>query len=140
MGGAFARWNMGSPVACQPETGREPDASRSTAYEKEEELIVTVVRFSVRPGIGLSDLENLFADSIDKFVGMGGLKIKYFMKAAEDPIGASVYLWNSMDDARNFFTEEWMEFMQAKYGDRPQLDYFDCPIVIDNLHEEVLRS
>ena len=36
--------------------------------------------------------------------------------------------------------EEWQQFVLDKYGTEPNITYFDSPIIVDNLTEEIIES
>ena len=42
--------------------------------------------------------------------------------------------------AEGFFTEQWKEFIVGKYGFRPTVAYYECPVVVDNRFGEVIRA
>jgi hypothetical protein len=51
-----------------------------------------------------------------------------------------VYLWRSRSDAEAVYTESWKSFVQEKYGAVPSITYFDSPVVVDNVTNEVLTD
>jgi hypothetical protein len=65
---------------------------------------------------------------------------KYFLLAEDGRSAASVYLWESRRPAEGFFTEQWKEFMVGKYGFRPTVTYYECPVVVDNRSGEVIKA
>jgi hypothetical protein len=51
-----------------------------------------------------------------------------------------VYLWKSRAEAEVMFNDDWRTFMRDKYQTDPSVDYFDCPVVVDNLSREILSD
>ncbi len=103
-------------------------------------MIVTIIQFALDESIDGDRARAMFADSIEKFFGMTGLNRKYYLLSEDAAASASVYLWDSRERAENFFTDAWMDFIGEKYGHRPTVTYYECPIVIDNVTHEVLKS
>jgi hypothetical protein len=103
-------------------------------------MIVAITQYKLDDSMDAIRARELSAASIDKFIGLAGLHRKYFMLSEDASTGASVYLWESKHDAEDFFTEEWMQRIEEKYGHRPTVTYFDCTIVIDNVSGEVLEA
>lgn len=103
-------------------------------------MIVTIIQFELDKSIDADRARIMFADSIEKFVDMPGLDRKYYLLSEDTAASTSVYLWDSRECAEKFFTKAWKDFIGEKYGHRPTVTYFDCPIVIDNVTHEVLQS
>lgn len=103
-------------------------------------MIVAITEYKLDEGISADQARALSAASIDKFVDLEGLDRKYFMLSEDASMGASVYLWASKHHADQFFTEEWKERIEGKYGHRPTVTFFDCSIVVDNVAHEVLTA
>lgn len=38
------------------------------------------------------------------------------------------------------YTESWRGFVREKYGADPSVTYFDSPVVVDNLTNEILSD
>jgi hypothetical protein len=71
---------------------------------------------------------------------MDGLVRKYYLLSEDGQSAASVYLWSSRQLAEAFFTQEWMEFMRLKYGYRPTVTFYECPVIVDNAYGEVITD
>jgi len=103
-------------------------------------MIVTICHFALSEAYTPDKARAVFRDSTAKFENMPGLIRKYFLLAEDGRSAASVYLWETRAPAEAFFTESWKDFMVGKYGHRPTVSYFECPVVVDNLTKEVLRE
>lgn len=101
-------------------------------------MITTIVQFRLSDDLTPEKTRSLFVDSIPRFVRMNGLIRKYFLLAEDGKSAASVYLWSDRAPAEAFFTEEWMQFIAGKYGYRPTVAYYECPVVVDNHTGEVI--
>lgn len=103
-------------------------------------MIAAIVRFKLSDDFSAEKAHSAFVDSIPKFVRMDGLIRKYFLLAEDARSAGAVYLWSDRASAQAFFTEDWMEFIAAKYGHRPEVAYFACPVVVDNHTGEVITD
>jgi heme-degrading monooxygenase HmoA len=103
-------------------------------------MIVTYCTFGLSDAFTPERARSVFKDSTGKFENMPGLIRKYFLLAEDGSSAASVYLWETRSPAEAFFTEAWKDFMVGKYGHRPTVTYFECPVVVDNLTKEVIQE
>ena len=63
-------------------------------------------------------------------LGAKGLLKKYYLNG--DAGGGGVYLWASEAAARAWYTPEWEKRMEAAFGARPTVTYYDNHVVVDN--------
>jgi hypothetical protein len=101
-------------------------------------MIAVICHFGLPADFTPEKARGVFRDSTGKFEAMPGLMYKYFLLAEDGKSAASVYLWETREPAEAFFTEEWKQFMLGKYGHRPAVAYYECPVVVDNRAREVL--
>ena len=64
-------------------------------------------------------------------LGAKGLLRKYYLNGEAG--GGGVYLWNSEAAARAWYTPEWEKRMEAAFGARPTVTYYDNHVVVDNV-------
>ena len=50
----------------------------------------------------------------------------------------ATYLWNLRQDAEAMYTESWRAFVREKYGTDAIVTYFESPVTVDNLTEQVI--
>ncbi len=103
-------------------------------------MVTAIVRYELAPSLGTEQVKAYYNQATAKFEHLPGLIRKYFLLSEDGRFGGSVYLWETRDQAIAFHDEAWLEFMRGKYGHRPHVTIFDCPIVVDNLSGQVLRS
>lgn len=63
-------------------------------------------------------------------LGAKGLLKKYYLNGEAG--GGGVYLWTSEAAARAWYTPEWEARMEAAFGARPVVTYYDNHVVVDN--------
>ena len=59
-----------------------------------------------------------------------GLLTKYYLNGEAG--GGGAYLWASEAAARAWYTPEWEARMEAAFGARPIVTYYDNHVVVDN--------
>ena len=63
-------------------------------------------------------------------LGAKGLLRKYYLNGEAG--GGGVYLGSSEASARAWYTPEWEKRMEAAFGARPTVTYYDNHVVVDN--------
>jgi hypothetical protein len=65
---------------------------------------------------------------------------KVYVLSEDGSTAGGIYLWNSRADADAMYTESWRAFVRGKYGTDPSVTYFDSPVVVDNVTNEILSD
>jgi len=68
-------------------------------------------------------------------LGANGLVRKYYLNG--DAGGGGVYLWESEAAARAWYTPDWEKRMEAAFGAKPTVTYYDNHVVVDNESRKV---
>ena len=63
-------------------------------------------------------------------LGAKGLVRKYYING--DAGGGGVYLWETEAAARAWYTPDWEKQMEARFGVKPTVTYYDNHVVVDN--------
>jgi hypothetical protein len=71
-------------------------------------------------------------NAIPMFEGMSGLRSKTFMWDDEHAVATNVYVWESEQAARAFFTPELVAMVIELYGVEPQVQFTEIAALIDN--------
>jgi hypothetical protein len=58
----------------------------------------------------------------------------------DGPTGGGVYLWKDRESAERLYTDEWRKALKERLGAEPEILYFDTPVLVDNLTQEVIGS
>jgi hypothetical protein len=69
------------------------------------------------------------------YVDKPGLKCKYFLNGAAG--GGGVYLWESREAADAWYNEDWAGEIEARFGAKPTLTYYENYVVLDNDAKEL---
>jgi len=66
------------------------------------------------------------------FLGMPGLRQKAFTIDGENRRARNVYLWESEEAARAFFTPELGKRIASIYGVAPRIEFAEVAVLVDN--------
>ena len=78
-------------------------------------------------------LQQKFVDAANNmFKGLPGLLSKQFCYDETTGKGQSVYLWETREQAEEFFSPAFIEHFRAAFGVEPTLAYLDILVLTDN--------
>ncbi|HOA93214.1 MAG TPA: YdhR family protein [Quisquiliibacterium sp.] len=101
-------------------------------------MITAIVEFTLPQPMTLAQARETFLSTAPKYRGMPGLIRKYYFRSQDGAKAGGIYLWASRADADRVYTDEWKTFVRGKYGTDPVLTFLDCPVVVDNLADEIV--
>jgi hypothetical protein len=100
-------------------------------------MITAVVQFKLTEGTSLEDATVIFQSTAPRYLGMAGLARKYYLFDPDTGKGGGCYLFESRADAEAIFNDAWRALIKDKYGAEPDIQYFETPVVVDNLNDEI---
>jgi Putative mono-oxygenase ydhR len=103
-------------------------------------VITAITTFRLPKPITLDEARTIFLSTAPKYQGVPGLVRKVYVLSQEGNTAGGIYLWNSRAEADAMYTESWRAFVREKYGTDPSVTYFDSPVVVDNLTQEILSD
>lgn len=103
-------------------------------------MITAVVRFKLTEGTSLDDATEIFRSTAPRYRGMTGLVRKYYLFDPETGTGGGCYLFESRAAAETVFNDAWRALIKEKYGAEPDIDYFETPVVVDNVSDEIVGA
>ena len=95
-------------------------------------MVGVFVRFRYDGEVDRSLVTGIAEGARERFEGMPGLRNKFFTVDDENGEAINFYVWDSIEAAEAFFTEELLERVTGLYGVRPTLEYVDIPVLVDN--------
>ncbi|MFP4441075.1 MAG: monooxygenase, partial [Chloroflexaceae bacterium] len=69
-----------------------------------------------------------------------GLFRKTYVLSEDGRTVGGIYLWHSRPEAEAMYTESWHAFVREKYGTHPTVTYFESPVVVDNVVQQILTD
>jgi len=96
-------------------------------------MITAIVQFQMPAPMTLEEAARRFESSAPKYQNMPGLIRKYYIRSEDGRTAGGVYLWQSRQAAEKVYSGEWKARVEALYGAKPVIAWFDSPVVVDNL-------
>jgi len=103
-------------------------------------MITALVQFKLPQPVTREKAQQLFLGTAPRYRETSGLIRKYYLLSEDGGTGGGVYLWKSRKDAEGLYTTEWMNAIRERYGALPTVTYFESPVVVDNLANEVVSD
>jgi len=103
-------------------------------------MITTITTFKLPKPITRDEAREIFLSTAPKYRDVAGLVRKVYVLSEDGSTAGGIYLWNSRADADAMYTESWRAFVRGKYGTDPSVTYFDSPVVVDNVTNEILSD
>lgn len=106
----------------------------------EANMITSITRFQLPPGIPADAVKNGFLEVAPKFKHPSGLLRKYFLISEDGSTGGGVYLWKSMDEARTFSEGVLRPMLRDNFHVEPTIEYYETPVIVDNVTSEIIAD
>ena len=103
-------------------------------------MTTSITRFQLPPGVPIEAIKNGFREVAPKFKEPPGLLRKYFLISEDGKTGGGVYLWKSMEQARTFSEGVIRPMIKDKFKMDPSIEYYESPVVVDNLTSEIISD
>ena len=103
-------------------------------------MITTITTFRLPKAITREEARRIFLSTAPTYQGVPGLVRKVYVLSQDGAVAGGIYLWNFRAEADAMYTESWKAFVREKYGTDPSVTYFDSPVVVDNLTNEILSD
>jgi hypothetical protein len=103
-------------------------------------MVTAVVQFKIAAPMSREQAKEIFLSTAPKYQATSGLIRKYYLLSEDGGTAGGVYLWQSKEDAEHLYTKEWKNFVREKYGAEPGIVYFQSPVVVDNLTNEIIKD
>ncbi len=100
-------------------------------------MIVTVVRFTLPEPVDLDEARRTFGANAASYLDVPGLLWKAYLRGADGTVAGGVYWWADRASADARFNDEWRVGVTEKYGSPPSIEFFDAPVVVDNVRQVV---
>ena len=101
-------------------------------------MITEFVTFNIPKNMSRQQVLEDGKTTIERWQGFPGLIRKVYIHKDEETV-MGIYLWESIEDAKKGHDEAWLNKAEAKWGNRPQIEYLDTVMVLDNRHDEILE-
>lgn len=103
-------------------------------------MITAITQFKLQKPVSRGEAREIFLSTAPKYRGVPGLFRKCYLLSEDGKTVGGTYLWNSRADADAMYTDSWKQFVSEKYGCDPVVTYYDTPVVVDNVTDEILSD
>ena len=103
-------------------------------------MITVFTTFTLPKPITREEARGVFLSTAPTYRGVQGLLRKIYVLSQDGATVGGVYLWNSRSEAEAMYTQAWRSFVREKYGTDPTVTYFESPVVVDNVAQQVLTD
>ena len=108
--------------------------------QPEMQMITVFTTFRLPKPITREEARSIFLGTAPTYRGVPGLFRKIYVLSQDGATVGGVYLWNSRSEAEAMYTESWRSFVREKYGTDPTVTYFDSPVVVDNVAQQIISD
>lgn len=91
-----------------------------------------IVEFQYGDDFDPARVAGIAREARGRFEALPGLRQKAFTVDEQNHRAMNVYLWDSEELARGFFTDELVERVTGLYGVRPTVSFVDVAELVDN--------
>ena len=91
-----------------------------------------IVEFQYADQFDRGRLEGIAHEHRGRFEGLPGLRQKAFTVDEQNRRATNVYLWDTEEAARGFFSDELVEMVTGVYGVRPTVTFVEVAELVDN--------
>jgi hypothetical protein len=94
-------------------------------------MTTATVRYKLPPHIDYAACRAHFHTIAPGFREVKGLISKHFIWS-ESGWAGGVYQWETIEDARRFYSGPWLDGIVERYGMRPEIEFYEVFAVTDN--------
>ena len=103
-------------------------------------MITAITTFTLSNPITRDEARSIFLSTAPKYRSVPGLLRKIYVLSEDRKAVGGIYLWNSREEAEATYTKAWHAFVREKYGTDAVVSYFESPVIVDNVAEQVLSD
>ena len=100
-------------------------------------MITSICKFPLLPGLKRDVAVEDIKTTIPAYQGRPGLIRKYVCLNLDEGHGCGIYLWTDRESADSYFADS-IPMMEKQLGTRPEVVFFDTPVIMDNASDEVI--
>jgi hypothetical protein len=99
-------------------------------------MITAIVRYRLPAHIDRAACRDHYEKIAPGFRGAAGLISKHFIWS-ESSVAGGIYQWETLKDAKAFYSGPWRKGIIERYGIAPEIEYFTVFCITDNAKREV---
>ena len=103
-------------------------------------MITEIVTFTLPEGMTAEEAAVRFESSAPTWKANPDLIRKNYLLDAANRIGGGVYLWKERAHAEKWHGPEFRQRIKEIYGSEPRSQFFETPVVVDNVAGEIVKG
>lgn len=103
-------------------------------------MITAVTTFELPKPITREEARSIFLSTAPLYREVPGLFRKTYVLSDDGMTAGGIYFWNSRREAEALYTEAWRARAREKYGADPTVSYFESPVVVDNVAQQIVAD
>ncbi len=103
-------------------------------------MFTALVQFRLPQPITVAKAKAIFTSTARRYLGTAGLIRKYYVLSEDGQTAGGVFVWASRAAAERMYNDTWHAFVMQKYGAEPWLTYFETPVFVDNVSQEIVQD
>lgn len=107
-------------------------------FRKRKLMTTVIVKYSYPEKLTRAEAMEKFKQASEMFKDMDGLNSKQFTFDEEKQTCLSVYNWESLEKAKNLFSDDFIPMFKEKVGTIPTYEIYDCLLMVDNRAYDVI--
>jgi hypothetical protein len=103
-------------------------------------MITTITNFRLPKPVTREEARRIFLSTAPTYRGVPGLVRKCYIVSEDGSQVGGLYLWTSRRAAEAMYSDSWRAYVREKYGTEPSVTYFESPVVVDNVTNEIITD
>ena len=94
-------------------------------------MITAIVLYDLPKESDRAACEAHFLKIAPGFLDAPGFVRKQFIYSVEGGVAGGSYIWETLEDAKRFYSGPWIDGIRARYGNEPRVTYFETLAIAD---------
>jgi hypothetical protein len=103
-------------------------------------MITELVLFDLPKGMTREQVADFFRQNAPKWRANSELIRKNYLYDPATQRGGGAYLWPDIAAAQRAHSTVWCEMIRKTFGSEPVIQYFETPVVVDNVRAETIEA
>ena len=103
-------------------------------------MITVIVYFKLPDGMTREEIISKFEQTAQKWCDNQDLIRKNYLIDLDRGIAGGVYLWKEKMHAEIWLGAEFRKMVKENYGEEPTFQFFETPIVVDNIADDITKE
>ena len=103
-------------------------------------MITVIVYFKLPEGITREGIITKFEQTVQKWSDNQDLIRKNYLIDLDRRVAGGVYLWKERMHAEIWLGAEFRKMVKDNYGEEPTFQFYETPIVVDNIAGDIIKE